>query len=114
MICKKCGGEMEARSETRRYCPICGYAAEVERKEYNGTDVHELKCRPEYYEAVRTNQKNFELRRNDRGFRVGDVVRLKEYDGSGYTGRELVRRITYMLEGPIYGLEAGWCILSLG
>ena len=114
MICPKCGGEMEARSKTTWFCPLCACAQWWRKKEYYGTDAHELKCLPEYYEAVRENRKTFELRKNDRGFRVGDVVRLKEYDGSSYTGRELVRRITYILEGPVYGLENGWCILGLG
>ena len=76
--------------------------------------IHELKTLPEYYGAALSGAKPFELRKNDRGYRVGDVVRLKEYDGEEYTGRELVRRITYLLEGPVYGLEAGWCILGLG
>ena len=76
--------------------------------------LHELKCRKAYYEEVRSGRKSFELRKNDRGFRGGDAVRLREYDGKQYTGRELVRRITYILEGPVYGLAEGWCILALG
>lgn len=74
---------------------------------------HELKTLPQYYGAVLSGRKNFEIRKNDRGFRVGDTVRLREYENDEYTGRELVRKITYVLHGPLYGLAEGWCILAL-
>jgi len=30
-----------------------------------------------------------------------------------YTGRKVVRGVSHVLTGPIYGLAAGWSILSL-
>ena len=88
--------------------------------------VHELKTRPEPFEEIETGRKTFELRENDRGFEVGDLLVLREWSfynslvrpGTGYSGRKTCRRITYMLEGgssPFGGsLAKGWVILALG
>jgi len=58
----------------------------------------ELKITPEYFEAQRSGVKNFEIRRNDRGYRVDDVLWLKEYDPEKkqYTGNTLKQKITYI------------------
>ena len=61
---------------------------------------HELKCWPEYFQAVIDGVKPFEVRKWDRPFRVGDTLVLKEYDPQklDYTGRETKREITYLLD----------------
>lgn len=77
--------------------------------------IHELKILPEYFEAVFMGRKTFEIRQNDRGFKVGDFVELYEYELSkGFTGRKLTRQITYIFEGGQYGLSPGFVCLSLG
>ena len=76
--------------------------------------LHELKTLPEYYGAVLSGQKTFELRRDDRGFQVGDTLKLREYENDEYTGREITRRVIYIRRGPVYGLAEGWAILGLG
>lgn len=78
--------------------------------------VHELKILPEYYNAVRSGEKKFELRRDDRGFAVGDRLHLRKWNPEGgYTGEVIMTDITYILRGvPRYGLCDGYCILSLG
>lgn len=85
--------------------------------------VHELKTDPEPFQAVWSGVKTYELRKNDRGFMVGDVLRLRETRHTGaqmqsgapleYTGRSKTRRVSHILFGPVYGLEADWVILSL-
>jgi len=97
--------------------------------------VHELKTDPEVFQAVHGGGKNFEIRKNDRNFQVGDELWLKEtvytgaemrpqHDGGypgtvtpgkplEYTGRMIARTVTYILNGPIYGLVDGWCIMSI-
>jgi hypothetical protein len=61
--------------------------------------VHELKTWPEYYDHLVDGSKTFEFRLNDRGFKVGDVLHLREWEQplARYTGREMYRRVTYML-----------------
>ena len=75
---------------------------------------HELKTWPPFFEEVLSGRKTFEVRKNDRGFAVGHVVRLNEWaPDKGYTGRFVDKRITYMLTGPQFGIEAGYSVLAL-
>jgi hypothetical protein len=41
--------------------------------------IHDLKCWPEPFAAILSGEKRHEIRRDDRGFKVGDVLRLREY-----------------------------------
>jgi hypothetical protein len=65
------------------------------------TKWHHLKTLPRFFNAILSREKTFEVRRNDRGFQVGEYLVLEEYDPeiSKYTGRVAVRRITYILDG---------------
>ncbi|MFS5544631.1 DUF3850 domain-containing protein, partial [Streptococcus agalactiae] len=50
---------------------------------------------------------------NDRDFKVGDELLLREYDPQkGYTYRCIVRKITYILSDFI-GLKDGYVILGV-
>ena len=40
--------------------------------------IHELKIWPKYYEEVSMGHKTFEIRKNDRDFKKGDTLILKE------------------------------------
>lgn len=90
---------------------------------------HELKVHPEHFENVRLGMKPFELRKNDRDFKMGDTLWLREYepggrykDGNpesggasikGYTGRELKDiLITLVLDNPQF-LQPGFVALGL-
>lgn len=61
--------------------------------------IHELKTEPQFFEAVVDSSKTFEVRKNDRDFRVGDYLALNELDDTreGYTGRSVLLEITYIL-----------------
>ena len=74
---------------------------------------HELKVMPEYFRSIKDGTKTFELRNNDRDFRIGDTLRLREWNhGVEYTGQEVSRRVVYKLEG-FGGLKACYCMLGL-
>lgn len=76
--------------------------------------IHDLKILPEYFEAVINNKKTFEIRKDDRNYKVGDCINLQEYNKEiGYTGESVVVRVLYKLNGGSYGLEKGYCILSI-
>ena len=76
---------------------------------------HVLKTWPEYFEKIADGTKTFELREDDRGFEVGDELMLVEYSpvADVLTGRKVIRRVTYMMKGPAFGVDAGWCVLAL-
>lgn len=76
------------------------------------TKVHELKVLPEYYVAISEGIKKFELRKDDRGFRVGDSIYLREWDGKEYSGRSVMCKVTYILRG-FPGLDEDYVILSI-
>lgn len=93
--------------------------------------IHNLKLRDEYVDDVMFKIKTFELRKNDRDYKVGDYIHFIKIDGSEFgfsyptdeSGTVCWRddnlpnnlfKITYILENvPEYGLEKGYCILGI-
>lgn len=71
--------------------------------------IHELKIAPEYMAAQLAGVKNFEIRKNDRDYKVGDKLHLCEWDGAGYTGRDTTVFITYMTS---YQQKDNYVVLS--
>jgi len=75
---------------------------------------HELKTWPKYFHQILIGNKTFEARKNDRDFKVGDELILREWDPtSGYTPQMVTRKVTHILYGPGWGVEAGYCVMSL-
>lgn len=96
--------------------------------------VHVLKAWPEPFAAVVRGVKRFEVRKDDRGFEVGDRLVLREYEPivgvsvngapaagvatwegvrGSFTGRVVVAEVPYLLRGPAWGLPAGLVVMSL-
>ena len=97
--------------------------------------LHELKIWPSSFAAVTDGTKTVELRRNDRGFKVGDVLRLREFvpcdkckatgriwdigdktdccasPHGNYTGLALDVKVTHVTSG--WGLTDGYVALSI-
>ena len=59
--------------------------------------LHELKIIPEYFIKVKNGYKTFKVRKDDRNYKQGDIVILKEYKSHQFTGREIKAWITYIL-----------------
>jgi hypothetical protein len=77
---------------------------------------HEFKSHPDVFWPAVRGEKMFEFRKNDRGgYSVGQTVRLRCYDPDhGYLEHPaLDRRITNVLRGGEFGLQEGYCVLSL-
>jgi hypothetical protein len=94
-----------------------------------------LKCNREFFGYILDGTKTFEMRKDDRGFKVGDRLLLKEWDTSVkegvigqsavtglnsvgpiegvYTGREVTVEVTYKLPGARFGVEEGYCVLGI-
>lgn len=81
--------------------------------------VHNLKTLQPFYDQVCEGKKKFELRKDDRDYKVGDILRL--YEGDEQVDNHQLRenknftyvQVIYKLEGGIYGLEKGFCILGI-
>ncbi len=77
--------------------------------------MHELKTWPIVFDALLLRAKTFEVRKDDRGYAVGDKLVLKEWspDTKTYTGRTMRALITYLLPGGRFGIEAGYVCMSI-
>jgi hypothetical protein len=88
---------------------------------------HELKTDPQPFDDMAAGLKTFELRKDDRGFQVGDTLRLRRtvFDSVDMAAdpwrfklaycddAPLVRIVTHILRGPAYGLAEGWVAMSV-
>lgn len=74
--------------------------------------VHDLKTEPLPFKSVVSGDKRVELRKNDRDFRVGDTLRLREYYSNckKYSGRLAEVTISHIQTG--FGLKHDYVALS--
>ena len=77
-------------------------------------DLHRLKTWPEFYQAVKSGKKTFEVRKHDRYFKIGDLLCLQEWEPTTgkYTGQKRYVEITYILVGGQFGIEEGYCVMG--
>lgn len=95
-----------------KYCKGCKIVWACEKKKTVQT-THKLKILPKYFYAVKNGSKPFEVRRNDRNFHVGDKIVLREYSPDiGYTGREIERTISYILDESEY-CKDGFIVMGI-
>lgn len=73
---------------------------------------HLLKIMPEYYTAVSSGAKTFEVRLNDRDFKVDDILVLREWFDSSYTGRLTIVRVDYVLKDTPH-LLPNYCVMAI-
>lgn len=90
--------------------------------------THELKVWSMYADALESGVKTFEFRKDDRTprFDVGDTLVLREWTppyraetehewskqfGGDFTGREWLRRVTYIARGGV--IPEGFCVMSV-
>ena len=75
--------------------------------------THEVKSWIEFFEPILSGRKMFELRKNDRDYKVYDMVYLHETVNGIKTGRKLQgKEIKYVLYGGEYGLDKDYCIMQ--
>lgn len=75
--------------------------------------IHVLKTDVPIWEHVSRGDKNFEVRRNDRDYAIGDILVLEEWRGEQFTGQLCKRVVTYVLQGGRYGVQLGYVVLGL-
>jgi hypothetical protein len=89
------------------------YINKLEQQERAKSITIRKKILPKYFNDVLNGTKNFEIRKDEDGAEPGNGLYLEEYDGTAYTGRIILKRITYVLRNvPEYGLMEGYCIIG--
>jgi hypothetical protein len=75
---------------------------------------HILKTWPTYFNHMRDGVKNFEFRKMDRSFQPGDILELAEFSPltGEFTGRKILRTISYILPGGSFGVPADYCVIG--
>ena len=90
--------------------------------------THELKTVNPWFSDIWDGKKNFEVRKDDRGFKVGDILRLREFEpnalhgdneeylillsGNPYSGREIRCIVEYILPaGSLPDLK--YCVMGI-
>jgi hypothetical protein len=60
--------------------------------------VHDVRSWSHLFQEMQAGRKKHDLRKNDRDYKVGDLLMLHEYDNINgrYTGRKLALNITYI------------------
>lgn len=108
-ICEECNCTIDG--EAPGYARICGECFK-DLNEDIISSFHQLKCHPEFFEEVRTGVKTFEIRFNDRGFKIGEGIRLREFNPTvkKYTGRDLFVEITYITD---FEQKPGFVVLGI-
>lgn len=83
--------------------------------------THHVKSWSHFFDAIKDGKKTHDLRKDDRGYEVGDYLVLQKYDfvSGKYTGDAVVAEITYITNNRFpcaYSssvLPHDYCILSL-
>lgn len=96
------------------------YEADM-KKQPNPRRVHAVKSWVHFFQAIKRGDKTHDLRKDDRGYAVGDQLLLQEYDPftGKYTGDELYVWVTFITDrvtpcafsGAV--LDPGYAILSI-
>ena len=76
-----------------------------------GQKVHQIRLAKSYFDDVANGIKTFELRKNDREYKKGDILEMMEFADGKNTGRMVRVLVTYILE-DYTGIEDGYCIMA--
>ncbi len=79
---------------------------------HNRRVEHDVKISSVFSEDSKNGTKPFELRKNDRDYKTGDLLKMRVYKDGEWTGEIIRKEITYVLEG-FEGLKEGYCILGV-
>lgn len=77
----------------------------------NKQKTHYIRLATTNYDDVASGKKAFELLKNDRDYKTGDLLEMSEFKDGRNTGRAITAEIVYMLENYT-GLTDGYCILG--
>lgn len=74
--------------------------------------LHKLKIENPYFDDVYYGRKKFEVRKNDRGFKVGDRLQLIEIV-SAKIPRYILVDVIYILQGGQFGIDENFVVMGI-
>lgn len=92
-------GELMIDSIPISFCPFCGRDL---HKEGGPMTTHRLKVFVKYADAIMNGTKTFEIRKNDRGYEVGDKIVFDVVTNEGYAVGAAAR---HPLNGATYRID---------
>ncbi len=92
-------GELMIDSIPISFCPFCGRDL---HKEGGPMTTHRLKVFVKYADAIMNGTKTFEIRKNDRGYEVGDKIVFDVVTNKGYAVGAAAR---HPLNGATYRID---------
>lgn len=79
--------------------------------------VHDLKIEPIYFNAIKHGFKTHEIRKNDRDFKIGDLLLLtstKQQESTLKTrSQQIFVRVNYIDFGGKYGIAPDYVVMSI-
>lgn len=76
--------------------------------------IHEVKTQPHFFFDAVLRIKTFTIRKDDRGYQVGDILRkinIDPFDIDDTQKQDFM--ITYKIAGGQFGIEPGYCVLGI-
>ena len=77
---------------------------------------HELKIKEKFFWPIVSGRKTFEIRKDDRGFKMGDDLILNPFDADPVYNLPKIRcRVVYILHHEDFpdGIPEGYCVMSI-
>ena len=75
--------------------------------------VHHIKTIEPFFTELVNGTKTFEARLNDRDYKEGDLVCACKFEPeTGLTGHRFTFKAGFILYGPSYGIQEGYCVIS--
>lgn len=78
----------------------------------NDQKVYQIRMGTSLFEEVISCERTFELRKNDKNYKKGDILEMMEFKDGRYTGRTVRVLVTYILT-EFTGLADGYCIMQI-
>lgn len=77
----------------------------------NRQRIHQIRLGVQFFEDVCSGAKPFEIRKNDRDYKTGDILEMMEFVNGMHTGRSVKVLVTYILDAYT-GIKDGYCIMG--
>lgn len=77
--------------------------------------IHRVKCYRRFFEQITSGEKQYEIRRNDRDYKPGELLELNETVDAEYTNRAALYEITSVMLDSDFpdGIKSGFAVLGI-